>query len=288
MTNTSPTSKSQHDFQVVKNAVKLILRPIVRILLHRRVGYPLAAEVLQDVFVEQASLIAARNNPRRRSSISALALATGIRANLVSKKMDESAHESIGMTCPEAAILADWADDPMFSDQSTGKPTELAIYGKGRSFQTLVKRSTAGSIGYGLVLDELLKSGNISLVNNDKSVKLEKRFFTPAGAPDDNTLEILSRAYSHLGFTVAHNISPFRSENTPGHFQQELYSRRIRAADHDLARNTLNEMLRDQHSKAYDAIANLESKSKVRSGPEIGVGYYYFEVKNYIEGCGSG
>lgn len=273
---------------LVKNAIRLILRPIVRILLSRRISCPMAVEILQEVFVEQASIIAARENPRRKSSISAIALATGIRANAVSKRISAPPSEEIGLTCPEAAILADWADDPVFSDESTGKPAELRIYGKGKSFQTLVKRSTAGSIGYGIVLDQLLSSGNVVLVDDGKRVKLKSRFHIPAGAPDDNTLEILSRAYSHLGFTVVNNISNENADKRPaGYFQQELYSRRINVADHDKARESLNDMLVSQHGQAYDKIAALESKGK-RSGPEIGVGYYYFEVKNYIEGCGSG
>jgi len=104
----------------------------------------------------------------RRINISGIAASTGIPRGEISrilKTPTDSSRQTIdGEQQSTNRILAVWHQDPKFTTPE-GKPEDLKIYGRGATFETLVKSHGRG-IPTRAVLDELTRAGAAEVLSS--------------------------------------------------------------------------------------------------------------------------
>jgi hypothetical protein len=139
-----------------------------------------------------------------RINISGIAASTGIpRAEISRILKGVAAQEVPPRNRSTSRIIAAWREDPKFLD-SAGQPADLRIYGKGASFDSLVKTHGRG-IPTRAVLDELTRTGSIK-VSPAQKVKLKNltavdRGMTPQAIKTfgDRTSELMERLLANMG-----------------------------------------------------------------------------------------
>jgi hypothetical protein len=107
-----------------------------------------------------------------RANVSSIAASTGIPRGEVSKilKTSDRLFDSAPIQLPTNKILAAWFEDPKFSAPSGG-PADLRIFGRGPTFETLVKKYGRG-IPPRAILEELARIGAIQ-VRDSQIVRLK-------------------------------------------------------------------------------------------------------------------
>ena len=132
----------------------------------------LSAGEVQTVFKKAAvrSAAARQLQVSNRINVSGIAATTGIPRAEISRilKLNADASENGGDDSQQSTnrILAAWHEDPRFTAPN-GQPAELKIYGRGITFESLVKKYGRG-IPPRAVLDELIRSGAIELLEDQK------------------------------------------------------------------------------------------------------------------------
>ncbi len=158
----------------IRNDVRIVARKALRQLLEPLVGFVLDAglsthelhSILRDAAVR--SVAARQMETTRRINISGIAASTGIPRGEISrilKTPTDSSRQAIdGEQQSTNRILAVWHQDPKFTTPE-GKPEDLKIYGRGATFETLVKSHGRG-IPTRAVLDELTRAGAAEVLSS--------------------------------------------------------------------------------------------------------------------------
>jgi len=128
------------------------------------------------------SVAAKQLEAAKRINVSGIAATTGVpRAEVTQVLRASTASIEAGRKhaharqSPVARTLAAWINDPMFCGPK-GQAPDLKIYGSGHTFETLAKKYARG-IPVRALLDELVRSGNIELLETDlgpKRVRIAK------------------------------------------------------------------------------------------------------------------
>lgn len=104
----------------------------------------------------------------RRVNISGIAASTGIPRGEISrilKSKEDSSRQFIDRRQQSTnRILSVWHDDPKFTT-AAGKPADLRIYGKGATFEALVRHYGRG-IPTRAMLDELTRAGAVEVLSS--------------------------------------------------------------------------------------------------------------------------
>jgi hypothetical protein len=186
-------------------AVRRLLRPLVRLLLARQVTYPSLAALLKEIYVE----VAVRDFPltRKRQTDSRVNLLTGIHRKEI-RRLRAVAHEeqrtpaSISLG---AQIVARWTSLPAYLD-ATGAPRPLprqAPPRRGHSFESLVE-SVSRDIRPRAVLDEWLRLG-VAHVDEHDRVTLDAAAFIPSKGFDEKAFYFGRNLRDHVA-AAAHNL----------------------------------------------------------------------------------
>ena len=136
-----------------------MLEPLVGFVLDSGLNTHELHSILREAAVR--SVAARQMETARRINISGIAASTGIpRAEIsrILKTPTESNRQIIDRQQQSTnRVLAVWHQDPRFTTPA-GKPADLKIYGRGATFETLVKNHGRG-IPTRAVLDELISAG---------------------------------------------------------------------------------------------------------------------------------
>lgn len=270
----------------LRACLEQILKPIVRLFLKRRVTFPALAEMAKKVYVDLAHEEAIKNDPRKRITISGLSIATGIDPASIKAHLNRG-HEEIEAAAslsPESAVLAAWHGDPMFHKNGgagAGTPIELPIYGSGRSFQTLVRRSTSSNVGYAEMLDKLLDSGNVAISDDGKRVIFKDRWYVTCSKNVQAMMQVTSKSIEHFLTTFNRNLAVAESgdEERFTFLQREIWTRKLPQPRVDDFRAEMKSMLSRQSKYSESKISPFEDSVPKSEHVEAGVGYYYFEIK---------
>jgi hypothetical protein len=152
--------KGRNDVRVIaKKALLQLLEPLVAFVLDCGLSAPELHSILREAVVRSAA--ARQLELARRVNISGIAASTGISRAEVSRILKSSVGSSRELVDRQQQstnrILAVWHEDPKFTT-SAGKPADLRMYGRGATFEALVKHYGRG-IPTRAVLDELTRSG---------------------------------------------------------------------------------------------------------------------------------
>ncbi|WP_051078255.1 DUF6502 family protein [Leeia oryzae] len=191
------------------------LRPLVKLLLHRGVGYPEFAEQLKAVFVD----VAAKEFPipGKRDTDSRISVLTGIyrrdikriRQALATDQdtetsiSDVKASEEMSLS---ARVVGLWTGLPGFTDaHGVPKPiARLASKGGEISFEALVKQVNRDTHARTL-LDEWVRVGAAS-IDEHNDVHLHLDAFLSGKSLDEKAYYLQHNAYDHLA-ALTHNLT---------------------------------------------------------------------------------
>lgn len=187
-------------------AVRRLLRPLVKLLLHYSVQYPVLTHLLKQTYVEVATAMPVDGKTQTDSRVSLL---TGIhrldvkrlRNEIVSGNEGPPLSVSIG-----AQIVARWTAHAEYLDNK-GRPLplhRLASAGGLMSFESLV-RSVSKDIRPRVVLDEWLRLGVAQIDNLDRVI-LVTDAFAPSHGLDEKLFYLGKNMHDHLD-ACAHNLT---------------------------------------------------------------------------------
>ena len=187
-------------------ALRLILRPLVRLMLARGISYPYLAELLKGLFVEVAdNEFRLGEKPPTDSRISLL---SGVhrkdvsRLRVVLHNQDAVAPNVVSLG---AELVARWLGTAQYLDEH-GKARPLARFaseGGAHSFEALVA-SVSTDIRSRVVLDEWLRLGVVHL-NDDRRVCLNTDAFVPTKGFEEKVFYFGHNLHDHAAATV-HNL----------------------------------------------------------------------------------
>jgi hypothetical protein len=163
-----PTTKTnRNDIRVVaKKALLQLFEPLVGFVLDSGLSTHELHSILREAAVR--SVAAKQLEGARKVNISGIAASTGIPRAEISRILKSSADTAGRNTDRQQQstnkILAVWHQDPRFTT-AAGKPADLKIYGRGATFEALVRNYGRG-IPTRAMLDELTRTGATEVLSS--------------------------------------------------------------------------------------------------------------------------
>lgn len=204
-----PDSTPPHAPQFLLDAVRRIVTPVVRLLLHFGITYPVFAELIKRVYVQVADREFAL--PKREQTASRLSLLTGIHRqeiNRLRETLGAGSEAPIEKASAAAALsprlLTAWTQDSRFREADS-EPALLyrsTVQGE-PSFEELVQ-TVSKDIRPRAVLDEWLRLGIVE-ITDDGRVKLNVKVFVPSDSLPDKAAVIANILADHISACV-HNL----------------------------------------------------------------------------------
>lgn len=265
--------------KALTRALYKMLRPMVRLLMRHGVSYRLFADIARHVYVDVAREDFAL--PRRKPSLSRMAVLTGINRKDIAKLQDRPHPLSDApqeKPTPAARVVTGWLNDVRFHDE-TGEPAELPIEAEGTqpSFAQLV-REHSSDVPVRALQDELERIH--ALVRRGDRVALVARGYIPVEDMQEN-IRIFGTAAADLMATMDHNIAKLEPgtfiqrtvsyENIPVELLDQIRQRSAREGQEFLLK--VNDWLAQ-----CDGEQTLEPAGSGKA--RAGIGLYYFEQRN--------
>jgi hypothetical protein len=208
-------------------ALRKILRPLVRLLLHYQVSYPYLITLLKSVYVEIADQEYGVDN--KRQSDSRITLLTGVHRKDVKRLRTE---QSIASYAPRtisigAQLIAYWLGTDAFRD-AEGKPLPLPLRSAGtnaseQTFDDLVELVCRQDIRPRVILDEWLRLG-IAHQDDEQRIVLNTGAFTPEKGLEEKLFFFGKNVQDHIN-AGAHNIMGHK----PALFDRSVYYDKLSA-----------------------------------------------------------
>lgn len=200
-------------------ALRRLLRPLVKLLLAKHITYPYFITLLKALYVD----VAANDLPLagKRQTDSRLSLMTGVHRKDVHRLLNEPelnaaapTHVSLG-----ARLIARWNGDSAYLDDSARpKPLpRLARADGSASFEQLVNEASK-DIRPRAVLDEWLRLGLVEIDAEDQVV-LTQGAFVPRHGVDEKLYFLGRNVRDHLE-TAVHNVL----DEQPARLERSVYS----------------------------------------------------------------
>ena len=206
------------------SALRLLFRPIARIMLRAGVNWQELAEVCKATYVEVATEdFGIRGRP---TNISRVAILTGLTRREVRRLrtlLEEQNPEVFNRMNYATRVLSGWYQDEEFLDKN-GKPAKLQPSGKRRSFEALCGKYS-GDVAPTTMLKELKHVGAVE-VDTDGNLSAKTRYYMPTMMDPERMLSSGS-VLEDMGYTVAYNLH--RSDEEPGRFERRATNTRMPA-----------------------------------------------------------
>ncbi len=259
--------------QLLQEALRQVLRPIIRLLLKAGWGSKEFVELAKDTFVEVATEEFGKRG--RPANASRVAILTGLSRREVAQRRERAlSHGEMPRTFMTRAsrVLSGWHQDPEFIDEA-GKPRDLALEGPHGTFEALSRRY-AGDVPVLAVLKELDGGGALAR-REDGLLRVVKRSYVPQPM-GDNQVRLWGSVLHDVASTLAHNLT--RAE-------QELPRFERRAVNLEVERRYLpafRALLEREGQIFLERIDDWLTAHAVREGGErrplrLGVGLYQIQ-----------
>ena len=261
------SEKQQH---ALFSAIRLLLRPLVRILLRNGVAHGAFAELTKKVFVDVAfdefTLDGKKQTVSRVSALTGLTRKDVKRLHELQQTDDSSSQARFNCA---VRVISGWRNDKRYLD-GAGKPAHLPIRGKHPSFDELVKQYS-GDIPTKAMLSMLVEAGSVKEVGG--KVRLIRYAYVSSGDPTEK-LEILGSDVFELISTIDHNMTADRGDL--------LFQRKVSYDNIDPG--SLARLKKMSAKKAQTLLEQLDRQFAERElgnsnsqGKTISLGIYYYE-----------
>jgi hypothetical protein len=265
----------RNDVRVVaRKALLQLLEPLVGFVLDSGLGTHELHSILREAAVR--TVAARQMEVAQRVNISGIAASTGIPRAEISRILKLNAHSRVTDLQQQSTnrILGVWHQDPRFTTPG-GKPADLKIYGRGSTFETLV-RIHGRSIPTRAMLDELTRAGaaevlSSGLVRVKTSVAVE-RGVTPRVIRSfgDRASELLSTMLQNMRNPESPNFVASISEANVSAAVMPLFRKELASKGADF--------LTDLHdSLCRETIGGIVKRHASR-GSRVSVTIYYHET----------
>ena len=219
------------------NTLSAVLRPLVRLMLHRQFTYPQLASMLKGIFVEVAE--EEFRNGQKRQSDSRIHLLTGVHRKDV-KRLRETSEEAsplptIISTGPQ--LIAQWLGDPDYVTPD-GRPLPISFketeLGK-PCFESLVKRVVKKDIRARVILDEWLRLGVAEF--DGEYVTLNSGAFTPEKGFEEKAFFFAKNIRDHIAASSGNLLG-----EKPLHFDRSAFYDQLSAQSVKELKQLANEL----------------------------------------------
>jgi len=215
------TTKAGESSTVLIEAIRKLLRPLVRLMLSFQITYPALLSILKSLYVEVAEEDFKVNN--KRQSDSRINLLTGVHRKDVKRlRTGTSERQSIPSNISTGArIIGYWLGSEEFQDDN-GEPRalELRVAGKPGAlpgFDDLVEIVCRQDIRPRVILDEWQNLG-IAHLDEDGRVVLNTGAFTPERGFDEKAYFFGKNIQDHISAST-HNLLGLK----PSYFDRSVY-----------------------------------------------------------------
>lgn len=268
------TGTHENKNTVIRNALRRLLKPLIRILLRYGYSYKefnnLARELFIDVSYEDFTL------EGRKMSASRVAVLTGLDRKEIVRIMNSRDDNDQPVRQPinrASRVIGGWLQDADYKNAS-GAPLAIPVKGDGISFQSLVSKY-GGDITFGPILDELLRINAVEY-DADKRVKLLAEGYLPV-SDEMEILKIMGDSVNDLLTTIDYNLD---SPKHPRYQREVIYL--------NLSQGSINEFKLVSHDKSQklllemnEWLANklaLDIRLEItQPTSRVGLGIYYIE-----------
>jgi hypothetical protein len=252
------------------SAIRLLLRPLVRILLRNGVAHGAFVELSKKVFVDVAfDEFPPEGKKQTLSRVSAL---TGLTRKDVARlhELQQTDDWSSQARYNRAVrVISGWMNDTRFLD-AEGNPAQLPVSGEPHSFDGLVKQYS-GDIPTRAMLSTLVEAGSVQEIEG--KVRLVRHAYI-TGSDQAEKLNILGSDVFELVSTIDHNLT---AEPEKLLFQRKVsYDNIDPAALAKLRKISARkaQTLLEQLDRQY---ASHELQDSGDGGKTISLGIYYYE-----------
>lgn len=186
-------------------AVKKLLRPLVKLLIHFQISFPQLAELLKSIYVEVAE--ADFGNDLKQPTDSSISILTGIHRKDVRRlrrsemSLEEQQNPAVG-----AKIVSVWLEQPPFC-ANKGEPRPLFLRARqgSPSFEDLVTQVSKQDLRPKAVLNEWLQSGIVYL-NEEEKICLANEAYIPEESLNEKCYFFGRNMADHIA-SSAHNLT---------------------------------------------------------------------------------
>ena len=256
-------------------ALRKLLRPLVRLLLARRLTYPSLLKLLKEIYVEVA--LAELERGERTPTDSRISLMTGVHRKDVRRLRSEGRHlDSVPESVSRGAQVAlRWVTDEAYLD-AQGEPLPLprvAAGVDGPTFDGLVD-SISRDVRPRAVLDELLDLG-VAQIDENGYVCLRVAGFVPDEHFDEKAFFFGRSVRDHIA-AATHNLLGERPPMLErAVYYESLTEESVRELE-ELAEKTAMDALRTFNRRG----ATLRQRDAGRPGASLYVtlGAYFFQA----------
>ena len=254
-------------------ALRHLLRPIVRLLLAKGIGYPYLSDLLKEIYVDVA--LREFGLPGKAQTDSRITLLTGVHRKDVKRlrEMDLHVHDAPEAVSLGMRVVSAWSLPPFCDDEGLPKPLpRLASQGGDASFEILVA-SVSKDIRARALLDEWLRLG-IVRIDSLGCVALDAAAFIPSGSMEDQAFYLGHNLHDHAAAAVANVLA-----------ERGVYIER--SVHHDgLDAKTVTALTKEAERSGMRLLHNLNRKSlealsKEKTSKDIG--RYTFGIYFYSE-----
>jgi len=173
---------------------------------------------------------------------------------------------------PEITLIDLWSSEPFFTDAETGEAAVLPIEGRGRTFQGLVLKAIGRNITVKTVLDRLLKSKTIEVIDGDiQEVRLLSKEFTPITSDHAKLTDITFLEASRVMSAGIHNMNSIPEERVP---QQGRWTYRLAPENYKAFRREVRLLLKKQILEGEALLEQFEEAQKQPGQLTVGIGWY--------------
>ena len=270
--------KETHNPDVGRFAASIlrVLRPLIRLMVGN-ITFPAFLNMAKTIYVEEAERKLLQRDPNARITKSSLALLTGIDTRAISQVISQGQdHKEVEAQdlLPEASVLGAWTLKPDFLD-ANGAPKDLPIYGRGVTFQSLVSQAAGRNVTAQTVVDRLVATGNIELIDENTIRMLSRHYFPLSGAKYE-MVDVGMQAAANLLGTVQHNVE--NRDNPDGRLlQQQRWSSTIPISKYADFQEKIMKMMYSYIDASLEQIEHFEEDTETSEQVSAGVGFYYFE-----------
>lgn len=273
------------DGAILTRSLEQILTVLIRMLVGK-LSLVRLEELVRKIYVQESERRLKSDFPKKRVTLSQLALLTGIDTRNLTKITNsqfymQPAHEDddfLNEITPETRLINVWLSDPRFCDVSSGNPKALALEKGSPSFAELFAclKSTRG-LTYQSVLARLDKAGSVEIDWDKEQVRLVSNNFYPFLSNDEPAmLELGFSTAASLLRTVENNIAS-ASTGEEKLFQRITLTNSLSPQRRSECRQRLSGLLSQSYDECQAAMAELEDKTPKPGQITAGVSMFYFE-----------
>ncbi len=260
-------------------ALRLLFRPVARIMLRAGLNWRELADVCKATYVEVATEdFGIRGRP---TNISRVAILTGLTRKEVRRLRDlleEASPESFSRMNHATRVLSGWHQDEEFLT-TDGGPASLRPNGDGGSFEALCHKYS-GDVPATTMLKELKHVGAV-VEEEDGRLTVTMRTYMPTMMDPERMLSSGS-VLEDMGYTVAYNLN--RLETDPGRFERRATNTRMPAK----AVPAFRQFIENEGQAFLERVDAWLSEHETKDGNDsssirLGLGAYWIEGRKREE-----